>query len=105
MQMTNATEQQTIGTGYLGYLYPLTKPEIDAILGKPTNVNYDPDYSHFEWNKVVDGVVITVYDWKAEECDKWWVESEYNEFHVGGLNTPETQAVLKKLFGDNYKAG
>ena len=84
------------GTHLIGYI-TITYKELVAVLGQPHLT--DGDKITAEWNlETVEGVVITIYDYKEDETPKGLYD-----WHIGG-HGPLALTVVQQLF-PSHKVG
>lgn len=70
---------KAIGTSYRGHMTSaVTRKQLTAVLGEPNNCNHSDGKVTCAWVLSVNGIVVTVYDYKGE---RW---------HFGGLDNSGT---------------
>lgn len=70
------------GTYKIGSLLKIKYRDLRKLFGDPTSVGSGDGKVRFEWDLKIDGVVITIYDWKTEgeprdQIDEWSVGGYY----------------------------
>lgn len=100
--MEFTTNIETVGTCGQGYIFDVTRAEIEAVFGKPT---YDSQVEEFsgdgkitvEWTLgFEDGTIATIYDWKRYEMGT----PEMNEritWNIGGNRHRAVELVAEML--------
>ena len=73
------------GTSLQGYV-TTTYDTLVAAFGEPHL--FDGDKTNIEWVLLIDGVVVTIYDWKLNSVPK-----DTYDWHVGGQSTEAARLV------------
>jgi len=88
--MQHKRTQEIAGTYLQGYTVPITRRQISAVFGDPTEYEEGEKVS-IEWGILFDdGTLATVYDWKRYELGTPGLDEEMI-YNIGGL-TPEAVA-------------
>jgi hypothetical protein len=79
--INNNTALNNSGSSLQGYLCT-TLAELIEVFGEPTHTDRSPDGKvGTEWVLSIDGVLVTIYDWKTATTPT----DEY-EWHIGGFH-------------------
>jgi hypothetical protein len=101
MEFTNDIE--TMGTCGQGYIFDVTRAEIEAVFGKPA---YDEAVEEFsgdgkvtvEWTLgFEDGTIATIYDWKRYELGTPAMD-ERIDWNIGG-NSKRALEIVAEMMG------
>ena len=79
------------GTSLQGYVSSNYQELVDA-LGEPDE--FDGDKTNVEWVRLIDGVLVTIYDWKLDE-----VPIDQYDWHVGG-HSPEAVELVQSVLDE-----
>ena len=77
------------GTSLQGYVSSNYQELVDA-LGEPDE--FDGDKTNVEWVRLINGVLVTSYDWKLDEVPK-----DQYDWHVGGHSTEAVELLWALL--------
>ena len=79
------------GTSLQGYVSTTYQELVDAF-GMPHI--FDGDKTNVEWVLLIDGVLVTIYDWKLDE-----VPIDQYDWHVGG-HSPEAVELVQSVLDE-----
>jgi len=86
--IVNSEELNPGGTSLQGYVRT-TLAELTEVFGEPTYTEASGDGKvNTEWTLLINGVLVTVYDWKTETTPAGWYD-----WHVGGKDSRAEQLV------------
>ena len=94
---TRENWQAVSGTHLHGYI-TATRDEIEAVFGKPTIANGDPDDKvTTEWYLIFeDGTVATIYDWKRYGLGAPYMD-ERIEWNIGGHDDTVRRSIANAM--------
>jgi len=86
MLVTKATFDEVVGTSFQGRIQSSFDDLVD-LLGSPhylftrdEPIGNEPDKVRCEWHLKIDGIVVTIYDWKTDPTPI----PAITEWHIGG---------------------
>lgn len=97
--MKFTTNADVVGTSGQGYVFDVTRAQIESVFGAPTYETEDWEKVTVEWSiQFEDGTIATIYDWKRYEDDLGTPEmDEQYDWHVGGTAWRAVEIVAAML--------